>query len=211
MEKGSKTWNKGRVWIQGAEKEVVEAYAEQSDKDLVEFLKCRKEEIVVGGVLFMLMGGRPSGLVGQVSDHDSRLKHLFTTLMDQAWQDLVDGGLIKKEIRDGFNIPVYMRNTEEIAAAIERCGGFKIEKMEILKIDDPMNAKRHEFMKDPDSYGRAMANLIQAGLKPMFEAYLGTDLTHKLFKRYANRAASNKEFIKKNSFYFVIAVSAIRV
>ncbi|KAG2256413.1 hypothetical protein Bca52824_075707 [Brassica carinata] len=40
MEKASKTWNKGRVWIQGAEREVVEAYAEQSHKDLVEFLKC---------------------------------------------------------------------------------------------------------------------------------------------------------------------------
>lgn len=90
MEKGSKTWNKGRAWIQGAEGEVVEAYAEQSDKDLVQFLKCRKEEIVEGGVLFMLMGGRPSGLVSQVSDHDSGLRHLFTILMDQAWQDLVD-------------------------------------------------------------------------------------------------------------------------
>ena len=89
MEKGSKTWNKGRAWIQGAEREVVEAYAEQSHKDLVEFLKCRKEEIVVGGMLFMLMAGRPSGLESQVSD-DSRLKLIFTTLMDQAWQDLVD-------------------------------------------------------------------------------------------------------------------------
>ncbi|KAL0846227.1 hypothetical protein Bca101_019473 [Brassica carinata] len=160
MEKGSRTWNKGRVWIQGAEKEVVEAYAEQSDNDLVEFLKCRKKEIVVGGVLFMLMAGRPSGLVSQVSD-DSRLKLIFTTLMDQAWQDLVD------EKRDGFNIPVYLRNTGEVAAAIESCGGFKIEKMEIFKIADPMNARQQEFMKDPDSYGRAMANLVQAGLKPM--------------------------------------------
>lgn len=90
MEKGSKTWNKGRVWIEGAEKEIVEAYAEQSDKDLVQFLKCRKEEIVVGGVLFMLMGGRPAGSVSQSGDPDSSLKHPFTTLMDQAWQDLVD-------------------------------------------------------------------------------------------------------------------------
>ncbi|KAL0712619.1 hypothetical protein Bca4012_019597 [Brassica carinata] len=166
MEKGSRTWNKGRVWIQGAEKEVVEAYAEQSDNDLVEFLKCRKKEIVVGGVLFMLMAGRPSGLVSQVSD-DSRLKLIFTTLMDQAWQDLVDEGLIEEEKRDGFNIPVYLRNTGEVAAAIESCGGFKIEKMEIFKIADPMNARQQEFMKDPDSYGRAMANLVQAGLKPM--------------------------------------------
>ncbi|XP_023634894.1 gibberellic acid methyltransferase 1 isoform X2 [Capsella rubella] len=97
MEKGSKSWNKGRVWIEGAEKEVVEAYGEQSDKDLVEFLKCRKEEIVVGGVLFMLMGGRPSGSVSQIGDPDSSLKHPFTTLMDQAWQDLVD------EVIKGFD------------------------------------------------------------------------------------------------------------
>nr|QRX39005.1 gibberellic acid methyltransferase [Sisymbrium irio] len=211
MEKGSKTWNKGRVWIQGTEGEVVEAYAEQADKDLVQFLQCRKEEIVEGGVLFMLMGGRPSGLVSQVSDHDSRLKYLFTTLMDQAWQDLVDEGLIEEEKRDGFNIPVYLRNTEEIASAIDRCGGFKIEKMEVLKITDPMNVKHQELMRDPQSYGRAMSNMVQAGLKPIIEAYLGPDLTRKLFDRYAIRAAASNEFIKKFSFYYMIAVSAIRV
>ncbi|KAF8113968.1 hypothetical protein N665_0043s0041 [Sinapis alba] len=211
MEKGSKTWNKGRAWIQGAEGEVVEAYAEQSDKDLVQFLKCRKEEIVEGGVLFMLMGGRPSGLASQVSDHDSRLRHLFTILMDQAWQDLVDEGLIDEDKRDGFNIPVYLRSTEEIASAIDRCGGLKIEKMEVLKIADPMNGKQQEFMKDLESYGRAMANSVQAGLKPMIEAYLGPDLTRKLFKQYAIRAAANKECLEKNYFYYMIAVSAIRV
>ncbi|KAJ4871302.1 Gibberellic acid methyltransferase 1 [Raphanus sativus] len=210
MEKGSKTWNKGRAWIQGAEGEVVEAYAEQSDKDLVQFLKCRKEEIVEGGVLFMLMGGRPSGLVSQVSDHDSSLRHLFTIFMDQAWQDLVDEGLIEEEKRDGFNIPVYLRSTEEIAAAIDGCGGFKIEKMEVLKIADPMNAKQQE-LKDPETYGRAMSTSVQAGLKPMVEAYLGPDLTRKLFKQYAVRAAANREFLKENSFYYMIAVSATRV
>ncbi|KAF3498665.1 hypothetical protein DY000_02054361 [Brassica cretica] len=211
MKKGSERWNKGRAWIQGAQREVVEAYAEQSDKDLVQFLKCRKEEIMVGGMLFMLMAGRPSDLESQVSD-ESRLKLIFTTFMDQAWQDLVDEGSIKEERRDGFNIPVYLRITEEVAAAIESCGGFKIEKMELLKIDDPMNARQQEFMKDPDSYGRAMANLVQAGLiKPMVENYLGPDLTSKLFKRYAIRAANNKEFLTKNYFYHMIAVSAIRV
>ncbi|KAG7541399.1 SAM dependent carboxyl methyltransferase [Arabidopsis thaliana x Arabidopsis arenosa] len=104
MEKGSKSWNKGRVWIEGAEKEVVEAYAEQSDKDLVEFLKCRKEEIVVGGVLFMLMGGRPSGSENQIGDPDSSLKHPFTTLMDQAWQDLVDEVLLRHDVTFMYGI-----------------------------------------------------------------------------------------------------------
>ncbi|XP_010438760.1 PREDICTED: gibberellic acid methyltransferase 1-like [Camelina sativa] len=211
MEKGSKSWNKGRVWIEGAEKEVVETYAEQSDKDLAEFLKCRKEEIVVGGVLFMLMGGRPSGSVSQIGDTDSSLKHPFTTLMDQAWQNLVDEGLIEEEKRDGFNIPVYFRSMDDIVAAIDRCSGFKIEKMENFKIADHMNGKQDEFMKDPDSYGRSRANYVQAGLKPIVQAYLGPDLTLKLFKRYAIRAAADKDILNKDTFYHMIAVSAIRV
>ncbi|CAH8391751.1 unnamed protein product [Eruca vesicaria subsp. sativa] len=211
IKKGSKTWNKGRVWIEGAEKEVVEAYAEQADDDLVTFLKYRKGEIVVGGMLFMLMAGRPSGLESQVSD-DSPFKLSFTTLMNQTWQELVDEGSIEEDKRDAFNIPLYLRNTEEVAAAIERCGGFKIEKMEMLKIADPMNARQQEFMKDPDSYGRAMGNLVQAGyIKPMVKAYLGPDLTSKFYERYAIKAATNKEFLAKDYFYTMIAISAIRV
>uniref|UniRef100_A0A0D3DN08 Uncharacterized protein n=1 Tax=Brassica oleracea var. oleracea TaxID=109376 RepID=A0A0D3DN08_BRAOL len=147
----------------------------------------------------------------QVSD-DSRLKLIFTTLMDQAWQDLVDEGSIEEDRRDAFNIPLYLRNTEEVTAAIESCGGFKIEKMELLKIADPMNARQQEFIKDPDSYGRAMANLVQvAQIKPKVEAYLGPNLTRTFYERYAIGAANNKEFLTKNSFYSMIAVSAIRI
>jgi len=105
---------------------------------------------------------------------------------------------------------VYFRTTEEIAAAIDRCGGFKIEKTENLIIADHMNGKQEELMKDPDSYGRDRANYAQAGLKPIVQAYLGPDLTHKLFKRYAVRAAADKEILN-NCFYHMIAVSAVRV
>ena len=84
--------------------------------------------------------------------------------------------------------------------------------MELLKIADPMNARQQEFIKDPDSYGRAMANLVQvAQIKPKVEAYLGPDLTSTFYERYAIGAANNKEFLTKNSFYSMIAVSAIRV
>lgn len=90
MEKGSRAWNKGRTWIEGAKQEVVDAYAEQSEQDLENFLTCRKEEIVKGGVLFVLMAGRPSGSCSQFGDHGTRAKHPFTITMEQAWQDLID-------------------------------------------------------------------------------------------------------------------------
>ncbi|XP_010536804.1 PREDICTED: gibberellic acid methyltransferase 2-like [Tarenaya hassleriana] len=211
LEKGKRTWNKGRAWIEGAEKEVVDAYAEQSDKDLDEFLRCRKEEMVKGGVLFMLMGARPSGSNSQLLDDDSRDKHPFTISMDQAWQDLVDEGLIDEETRDGFNIPAYMRNAEEVAAGIDRCGGFKIEKMEYMKIPEHSDEKQEASKKDPVSYGRARANLVRATLRPMVEAYIGPYLSDQFFQRYENRVSSNTNLLHKTCFYGVIVVSATRV
>ena len=91
LDKRSAAWNKGRAWINGAKKEVVEAYAKQSEEDLENFLRCRKEEIVHGGMLFMLMGGRPGFQhpENQLGDPDSSAKHPFATSMDQAWQDLL--------------------------------------------------------------------------------------------------------------------------
>lgn len=106
MEKGSRTWNKGKTWIEGAKKEVVEAYAEQSDKDLDDFLRCRKEEMVKGGVLFVLMAGRPSGTSSQFGDQDTRAKHPFTTTMEQAWQDLIDEVNLHTRTRVSFMITI---------------------------------------------------------------------------------------------------------
>lgn len=96
MDKRLGAWNKGRAWIDGAKKEVVQAYAKQSEEDLENFLRYRKEEMVEGGVLFMLMGGRPVSQQpeNQLGDSDSRAKHPFTTSMDKAWQDLLDEVII---------------------------------------------------------------------------------------------------------------------
>lgn len=92
LDKGSKAWNGGRAWIDGANEAVVEAYSRQSEEDLDNFFKCRREEIVEGGILFMLMGGRPNSQEprNQLGDAESRAKHPFTTSMDQAWQDLLN-------------------------------------------------------------------------------------------------------------------------
>lgn len=92
MDTKSPAWNGGRAWIDGGKKEVVEAYRKQSSQDLNNFLRCRKEEIVEGGMLFILMAGRPESQQpeNQLGDPDSRAKHPFTNSMDLAWQDLLN-------------------------------------------------------------------------------------------------------------------------
>ncbi|KAF5735675.1 gibberellic acid methyltransferase 2 [Tripterygium wilfordii] len=213
VDKASPAWNKGRAWIDGAKKEVVEAYAKQSEKDMEDFLRCRKEEMVQGGILFMLMGGRPGSQLpeNQLGDPDSRAKHPFTNSMDQAWQDLLNEGLIDEETRDGFNIPAYMRSMEEVENAIRKCGGFEIQRMEYKKIVEHSEDKQQEWIKDPVSYGRAKANLVRATLRPIVEALLGPYLSYQLFKRFENRVSSDFTLLHKTLFYGVIVVCAIRI
>ncbi|CAF1764151.1 unnamed protein product [Brassica napus] len=46
--------------------------------------------------------------------------------------------------RDGFNIPAYMRSPEEVAAGVDRIGGFKIEKMEYRKLVEYSDEKHED-------------------------------------------------------------------
>lgn len=213
LDKKSGAWNKGRAWIEGAKQEVVEAYAKQSEKDLDEFLKCRKEEIAVGGVLFVLMGGRPESEhpENQLGDPDSSAKHPFTTCMDQAWQDMINEGLIEEETRDMFNIPAYMRSVEEVEKAIERIGGFEIERLEYMRVVEHSEEKQKEWIMDPVSYGRAKANLVRATLRPILQAHIGPYLSDLFFNRFQARVSSDFDLLRKTCFYGVIVLSAIRI
>ncbi|WOL18033.1 gibberellic acid methyltransferase 2 isoform X1 [Canna indica] len=213
LDEKSKAWNKGRVWIDGARKEVVEAYAEQAAEDLRVFLRCRKEEMKEGGMLFIVMGGRErlQQPENQLGDPDSRAKHPFTTSMDRAWQDLLIEGLIDEETRDMFNIPAYMRSVEEVKAAFEEEGsGFEIQQVEFKKIIEHSKEKQEQWVKDPSSYGRAKANLVRAALKPIIAAHIGDLLSEELFKRFERRISEEIAMLHKTCFYGIIIVCAFR-
>ncbi|KAL5851173.1 hypothetical protein ACOSQ3_006291 [Xanthoceras sorbifolium] len=203
LDKRSAAWNKGRPWIEGAKKEV----------DLEDFLNCRKEEIAAGGVLFVMMGGRPESqpAENQLGDPESRAKHPFTISMDQAWEDLLNEGSIEEETRDMFNIPAYMRSIEEVERGIKRCGGFEKERIEYKRIVEHSEEKQKEGMRDPVSYGRAEANLVRATLKPIVQAHLGPYLSNQLFNRFESRVSSDFNLLLKTCFYGVIVLSAIRI
>ncbi|XP_072997635.1 gibberellic acid methyltransferase 2 [Typha latifolia] len=213
LDRRSPAWNKGRAWIDGAKKEVVDAYARQSKDDLRAFLRCRKEEIVEGGMLFMLIGGRPSSQrpENQLCDPDSRAKHPFTDSMDQAWEDLLNEGLIDEETRDSFNIPAYMRSKEEVKEAFDHCQGFEIKQLEFHRLIEHSKEKQDEWMRDPVSYGRAKANLVRATLRPILVAHVGELLPDELFKRFEKRVSEDMATLPKTCFYGVIVVCAIRI
>ncbi|CAL9226925.1 unnamed protein product [Arabidopsis halleri] len=210
-------WNNRKAWIQGSDRQVVMAYAEQADKDLVDFLERRKYELKIGGSLFMLIDGRPSGSESQLGDdNDMNRKHPLNIYMDKAWQKLVDTKRVTAEERDSFNIPIYFRTQEEVKAAIDRCGGFKMENMVNLKIADQMNPTPTRIYT-PALYGIDRAWMAREAIGGFIEKYFGedkifqTDNTDTLFDHYANIAGDDTELINKACFTQVIAVSVTRV
>ena len=92
IDKNSLAYNRGRAWIDGAPKEVVKAYAKQSEEELKSFLHCRAEEMASGALLFLLMAGRTDNKKPQhqLGDPITKAKHPFTQCMDNAWNDLLN-------------------------------------------------------------------------------------------------------------------------
>ncbi|KAL5701212.1 tyramine N-methyltransferase [Ranunculus cassubicifolius] len=212
LDKKSLAWNEGRVWIDGAKTQVVEAYAKLAEEDLNAFLQCRKVEMARGGMLFILMAGRPrlSCSENQLDGADTRAKHPFTSSMDLAWEDLLNEGLIDRGTRDTFNIPVYMRSVSEVEKAFEKCPGFEIKRLEYHRIPEHSKEKQEEWIKDPVSYGKAKANMVRATLNPIVEAHLGPNLSHELFKRFEMRVSNDLGMLQKTCFYGVIIACAIK-
>lgn len=110
-----------------------------------------------------------------------------------------------------FNIPAYMRSTEEVERGIKRCGGFKIEKLEYKRIEEHSEEQQKEWMRDPVSYGRAKANMLRGTLRPILQAHLGPCLSDKFFNAFENRVSSDLSLLHKTCFYGVIVVVAIRI
>ncbi|KAH7372544.1 hypothetical protein KP509_17G008900 [Ceratopteris richardii] len=89
MQRGSKFWNGGHAWIDGPNRaHVFAAYSQQFHEDAKTFLRCRSEELVKGGVMFLVALSRKNKELGESSD--SVGVDDWTEDLDSSWQDMVD-------------------------------------------------------------------------------------------------------------------------
>lgn len=76
------------MWILHGRSEVGAAFKEQADLDLRKFLKARAEEMVPGGLLFMLFNGRgDSDPARQLPDNS--YSYEMWKCMDESWDCMV--------------------------------------------------------------------------------------------------------------------------
>ena len=92
LDKRSAAYNKGRVFIHGANDSTAKAYKKQFQTDLAGFLRSRSKEMKRGGSMFLVCLGRTS--VDPTDQGGAGL--LFGTHFQDAWDDLIQEVIISK-------------------------------------------------------------------------------------------------------------------
>ncbi|GMH30566.1 hypothetical protein Nepgr_032409 [Nepenthes gracilis] len=184
--------NRGAVYISEASPPaVVKAYMAQFEHDFNLFLKCRSDEIVPDGCMFLTLRGRPS--VDPLAWEPWELK-----LFARAFSQLVSQGLIKEERVDSFNFPYFGASEIEIKAIVEKEGSFLIEHVETMAqhVADEIGDKRERAEK--------LASIIRSYTEPLVSHHFGEQILEPFYSQLAHVVF---EFLAKEApEHFTIAI-----
>ncbi|KAK4575992.1 hypothetical protein RGQ29_026799 [Quercus rubra] len=199
LDKRSTAYNKGRVFIHGASESTANAYKKQFQTDLAVFLRSRSQEMKRGGSMFLVCLGRTSV---DPTDHGGA-GLLFGTHFQDAWDDLVQEGLISAEKRDSFNIPVYAPSLQDFKEVVEADGSFAINKLQVFKGGSPLVVNQPD---DAAEVGRALANSCRSVSGVLVDAHIGDKLSEELFSRVERRGTSHaKVLLEQLQFFHIVA------
>ncbi|KAG2678155.1 hypothetical protein I3843_12G132900 [Carya illinoinensis] len=199
LDKKSMAYNKGRVFIHGADESTAKAYRKQFQTDLAVFLRSRSQEVKRGGSMFLVCLGRTS--VDPTDQGGAGL--LFGTHFQDAWDDLVQEGLVSSEKRDNFNIPVYAPSLQDFKEVVEADGSFSINKLEVFKGGSPLVVSQPD---DAAEVGRALANCCRSVSGVLVDAHIGDRFSEELFLRVERRATSHaKDLLEQLQFFHIVA------
>ncbi|KAK6132983.1 hypothetical protein DH2020_033274 [Rehmannia glutinosa] len=199
LDERSTAYNKGRIFIHGANESTVYPYRKQFQSDLGRFLSSRSKELKCGGSMFLVCLGRTSS--DPTDQGGAGL--LFGTHFQDAWEDLVHEGLITSEQRDKFNIPVYAPSLEEFKEVVEADGSFIINKLQVIRGGSPLVVNHPD---DAAEIGGALANTCRSVTGVLVDAHIGDRLSDELFSRVASRAMSQAEdLLEQLQFFHVVA------
>ncbi|GLJ05511.1 hypothetical protein SUGI_0019350 [Cryptomeria japonica] len=209
VDKDSPFYNRGNVWINRGRQDTADIYSKQSQEDLTTFMKSRAMEIAPGGILFVCLMGRPdsSPPTQQVSVEGEFCGQDF----EDAWDDLVTQGFVSLDLRDSFNLPWYFPNSSEVRKAVEECGAFEIETMEVCQGVPSMSEEEFEhWVKNPNMFAKMKANLVKSFVGSLVEAHIGIECSEMLFQRFEQRAAALLHSSPPSRFVTCTVASLIR-
>ncbi|KAG8043836.1 hypothetical protein GUJ93_ZPchr0458g22671 [Zizania palustris] len=194
----SAAYNGGRVFVHGATVAAATAYRRQFQADLACFLQSRARELKRGGAMFLACLGRSTADPADQGGPGL----LFGTHFQDAWDDLVQEGVVEAEKRDSFNIPVYAPSLQEFHDVVRANGSFVINRLELVRGGSPLVVDRPD---DAEEVGHATANSCRAVVGVLVDAHIGERLGAELFARMERRAARHaRELVEKMHFFHVV-------
>ncbi|XP_042000508.1 loganic acid O-methyltransferase-like [Salvia splendens] len=126
--KDSRAWNAGRIhYSDDSSEAVLEAYADQFQRDMEAFVGARAREIAPGGVMVIVVPGVPDGAV----TYSGGVAFRF---IESILSDMVKEGVIEQEQVDSFNVPNVYPCVKDLSRVVERNGCFEIVKMEFGEV-----------------------------------------------------------------------------
>ncbi|KVI04386.1 SAM dependent carboxyl methyltransferase [Cynara cardunculus var. scolymus] len=172
-EKSSGAWNKGRVHYGGADDGVIMAFRQQYMKDMEGFLKARADEVVCGGLVVVLMPGRPNEV-----PHCECIGNVLFEVLGCCLLAMAKQGKIAEETVESLNIPIYYASPQELEEIVDRNGCFTIERMEgLAHIAEP---------ETKHAAGR-LGMGIRVGVEGIFKGHLQDEMIDELFESYTKK------------------------
>ncbi|KAL3751286.1 hypothetical protein ACJRO7_012153 [Eucalyptus globulus] len=186
LDKSSCAWNGERIHYESSPAEVVGAYAAQFERDMEAFLSARAEEMVSGGLVFMVVPGAPDLVRESQATLGSAIELLGSCLVDMA-----NTGIISKAKVESFNLPIYFPSEKELKQVIDRNRFFDIERIQTLN---------HPKMHVAFSTLESRSLYLRAAFEGLLLHHFGDELIiDDLFHRYSLKVAQSPFFLKPES------------
>ncbi|KAF5445470.1 hypothetical protein F2P56_034517 [Juglans regia] len=182
VDKSSPAWNKGRIHISDLEDEVVKAYEAQYAEDMDCFLHARAQEVVRGGLIALIFAGRPNG-----TPHSQAPLTFFFNLLGSCLLDMARKGIVSEEKVDSFNIPMYWMSPQELEAAVNRNGEFRLERVE--KLPGVTNVRDLPISE-------LIAANIRAVSEGLIKAHFGNIMLDELFELFRMKVEEELPLVK---------------
>ncbi|KAL3687451.1 hypothetical protein R1sor_013760 [Riccia sorocarpa] len=170
----SPTYNGGHIDLHDSSLATVQAFADQAELEFDSFLAARADEVVHGGVVFLTFLVRQSEFYPNSGDPNR--SH------DEVWSQLVLEGSVSRELRDDFNMPYYVRTTEEVQKSLKKFSSvFEVQKQEVVSLDYKKLVDEHP---DIEEFTRIQSKFIRAYSEEIYESHFGKAATSIFFERF---------------------------
>ncbi|KAK9925786.1 hypothetical protein M0R45_023051 [Rubus argutus] len=185
-------WNKGKIHYSNSTDEVMRAFEAQFSEDIECFLHARAQEIVNGGLMVLTIAGRPDG-----TPHSHASANVTFQLLGSCLMDMARKGVVSEDKIDAFNMPMYYMSPQELEAAVELNGCFRIEGMEVLPDVSTLNVTET---------APSIVLHIRAATEGLFKQQFGEEILDELFDLYCKNLVEQHYIFKSTKAINFLAV-----